>query len=176
MLIDQDISSENESLREGPWPNHKRGREDDENSDSSSSNDSSDSNEDNTDVLGSLPRNTSLDFTAVTIPDRSLFTREDYTKSYSLKAYDMPKPLRKELKKINKWWTKECNAERKGAKPIGEGTADKREERILCFMGSVNRYTCLRDGEDHVLTTARYLNHRLFEAYLDYLKEVRELY
>ena len=176
-LIDLDISSEIESLREGPWPDHKRARqeEQEEDDDSNSSSDNS-SDEDETDLLSSLPRSVPhWVLTAPIIPDRTLFTRKDYTKSYSLKVYDMPKSLRKELKKISKWWTKDRNAERRGAKPIGEGTADKREERILCFMGFVQRYKCLRDSEtDHVLTTSLYLNHRLFEAYLDYLKEVRE--
>lgn len=105
------------------------------------------------------------------IPDQ--FSGSDYTKSYSLKSYDMTKSLQKELKKLRKWWTKERNAERKGAKSVQDGTADKREERILCFLGFVQRYKCL-PSDDLSLTLALFLNHRLFESYLDYLKQVRE--
>ena len=100
------------------------------------------------------------------------FSRDDYTKSYSLKSYDTPKSLKKELKKLSKWWNKEHNAERKGVKAVQGQTADKREERILCFLGFVQRYKCLSD-KDKWLTVAFYLNHRLFESYLNYLKEVR---
>jgi hypothetical protein len=82
----------------------------------------------------------------------SQFSREDYTKSYALKAYDMPKTVKKELKKIRKWWTTERNAERKNTKAVQEGTADKREERILCFLGFVVRYKCL--PRELTLTTA----------------------
>lgn len=79
------------------------------------------------------------------IPDQ--FSLDDYTKSYLLKSYDMTKSLHKELKKLRKWWTKEHNAERKGAKSVQDGTADKREERILCFLGFVQRYHC-RPSDD----------------------------
>jgi hypothetical protein len=85
----------------------------------------------------------------------------------------MTRSLQKELKKLRKWWTKERNAERKGAKSVQDGTADKREERILCFLGFVQRYKCL-PSDDLSLTLALFLNHRLFESYLDYLKQVRE--
>jgi hypothetical protein len=102
----------------------------------------------------------------------SQFSREDYTKSYALKAYDMPKTVKKELKKIRKWWTAERNVERKNTKAVQDGTTDKREECILCFLGFVVRYKCL--SRELTLITALFLNHRLLEAYLDYLKLVRE--
>ena len=56
----------------------------------------------------------------------SQFAAADYSKSYALKAYDVPKPLRKELKKLRKWWTKARNDER-ASKAVGETTAEKRE-------------------------------------------------
>ncbi len=108
--------------------------------------------------------------TEPTIPGQ--FSRSDYTKAYSLKSYDMPKSLKKELKKLRKWWTTDRNAERK-AKSVQDVTADKREERLLCFLGFVQHYKCL-PSDDLVITIALYLNHRLFDAYLDYLKQVRE--
>ena len=39
------------------------------------------------------------------------FSLNDYTKSDSLKSYDMTRSLQKELKKLRQWWTKERNAE-----------------------------------------------------------------
>ena len=176
------------STKEGPWDSNlmaatiKRTRpaasEDgseinsDGDDDNSSSSDSSSSDEDEDDA--SLPRNTpAWILTEPIIPDQQQqFSRDDYTKSYSLKSYHTPKSLKKELKKLSKWWTKERNAERKGAKAVQGQTADKREERILCFLGFVQRYKCLSD-KDKSLTVALYLNHRLFESYLNYLKEVR---
>jgi hypothetical protein len=56
----------------------------------------------------------------------SQFAAADYSKSYALKAYDVPKPLRKELKKLRKWWTKARNDER-ASKAVGETTTEKRE-------------------------------------------------
>jgi hypothetical protein len=47
------------------------------------------------------------------------------------------------------------------------------EKHILCFLGFVQRFQCL--PSDHLSQTlALFLNHRLFESYLDYLKQVRE--
>jgi hypothetical protein len=60
--------------------------------------------------------------------------------------------------KLRKWWTKERNAERKGAKSVQDGTADKQEERILCFLGFVQRYKCL-PSDDMSLPLALVLNH-----------------
>src|SRR3990167_10797008 len=45
------------------------------------------------------------------IPDQ--FSAKEFTKSYSLKAYDHGKVLRKELKKLTDWWTRARNSERK---------------------------------------------------------------
>ena len=71
---------------------------------------------------------------------------------------------------MRKWWTKKRNAER-ASKAVHDNTMDKREERILCFLGFVNRYQCL--SEDLPLTVSLYLNHRLVQTYLDYLTKVR---
>ncbi len=167
-----------------PWPQPKRSRspsldlfndeeggkkdEEDEPASSSASSDSSSSSDDDDAVL---PRGVpAWVLTEPTIPGQ--FSHSDYTKAYSLKAYDMPKSLKKELKKLRKWWTTERNAERK-AKSVQDVTADKREERLLCFLGFVQSYKCL-PSDDLVITIALYLNHRLFDAYLDYLKQVRE--
>lgn len=146
-------------------------------SDSSDSSSSSSSDDDSsmfggTMSLKQLPLGVpSWVLTDPVIPDQ--FSQDDYTKSYSLKSYDMTRSLQKELKKLRKWWTKERNAERKGAKSVQDATADKREERVLCFLGFVQRYKCL-PSDDLTLTLGLLLNHRLFESYLDYLKQVRQ--
>jgi hypothetical protein len=122
--------------------------------------------------MNTLPRGIpSWVLTDPVIPDQ--FSRSDYSKAYSLKSYEMTRSLQKELKKLRMWWTKERNAERKGAKSVQDGTADKREERVLCFLGFVQRYKCL-PSDNLVVTLALFLNHRLFESYLNYLKQVRE--
>lgn len=107
--------------------------------------------------------------TAPVIPDQ--FSVNDYTKSHSLKEYDISKSLKKELKKLNIWWTIERNNERKN-KAVASTTAGKREERALCFLGFVDRYRCL--PPNHKLTLYLFLNHRLMESYLEYLKQVRK--
>jgi hypothetical protein len=133
-----------ELARLEPWPSlhEKRARSPtpplfaEESSDSSISSSSDDEEE------TVLPRE--VPAWVLTDPEiPSQFSREDYTKSYALKVYDMPKTVKKELKKIRKWWTTERNAERKNIKAVQDGTADKREERILCFLGFVVRYKCL---------------------------------
>ena len=103
-----------------------------------------------------------------TVPDQ--FSSKQFTKSYALKPYDIPASLRKELKKMRKWWTRERNVERK-SKAVQATTLDKREERQLCYLGFVHRYKCLPPHYD--LTIALYLNHELVQAYLEYLKIVR---
>ena len=104
----------------------------------------------------------------------SQFSARDYSKSYALKEYDIKKPLRKELKKLRKWWTKELNTERarKSAKAVNEATVFKREERVLCFLGFVTKYDCC--PPDYQLTLGLVLNHQLFKSFLQYLKQVRE--
>jgi hypothetical protein len=138
-----------------------------ENETSESSDSSSDSSSDNNYV--ELPANTPRwIMTEPRIPDQ--FSKDDYSKSYALKPYDIPKTLKKELKKMRKWWTKKRNAERHG-EAVHEHTMDKREEQALCFLGFVNRYKCL--SEDLTMTLSLYLNHRLVQSYLEYLTQVR---
>ena len=138
----------------------------DEKSESSSS--LSDSSEDAFTLV--LPRGAPDTIQSVpVIPTQ--FTRQDYTKMYALRSYDQCKALRKELKKLRSWWTKRHNAERQG-QPIAATTALKREERILCFLGFVFRYRSVQRNTQ--LTVALILNHRLVQAYLEYLKKVRE--
>jgi len=99
------------------------------------------------------------------------FSPKQYTKSYALKTYDTPTGLRKELKRLNKWWTTAVNPTRSG-KAVHATTIYKREERIRCFLGFVQRYKCLPAGHD--LTLGLFLNHRLvLDGYLEYLKVVR---
>ena len=43
---------------------------------------------------------------------------------------------------------------------------------MLCFLGFVNRYHCLPANQ--TLTVGLYLNHKLFEAFMDYLSKVRK--
>ncbi len=144
-----------------------------------SSNDSSDSSSDSSSVDSSdlsgadvsqqpLPQNVPDWVTEVTIPEQ--FSSKDFTKSYSLKSYDLTPNLKKELKKLKKWWMRDRNKER-GSKPVGTTTVEKREERILCFLGFVNKYECVSEGRE--ITLALVLNHTLFKAYLEYLHTVR---
>ena len=145
----------------------------DSGNDSSSSSDSSSDSSDADDEINALPAGVdSWVLSCPQIPKSKAFLPKDFTKSYSLKAYDMRKSLKKELKKQKKWWMRQHNAERPG-KAIGSTTALKREERTLCFLGFVERYKVIVPGSDARLTLALYLNHRLFSSYLDYLRIVR---
>ncbi len=162
-LFDDDEEEQQEKVEPEPEPAARDGSSVSASSDSSSSDDDDDN--------AAIPRGVSAwVLTDPTIPGQ--FSRSDYTKAYSLKSKDIPKLLKKELKKLRKWWTADRNAERK-AKSVQDVTADKREERLLCFLGFVQSYKCL-PSDDLVITIALYLNHRLFDAYLDYLKQVRE--
>lgn len=102
------------------------------------------------------------------------FARADYSKSYSLKDYDINKSLKKELKKLRRWWTKKDNHERtrRLEKAVNDTTLSKREERIKCFLGFVVKYECIPTSRS--LTLALALNHKLFRSYLQYMQEVRE--
>ncbi len=161
-LFDDDEEEQQEEVEPGPEPAAR---------DDSSVSASSDSSSSDCDDDSALPRGVlAWVLTEPIIPGQ--FSRSDYTKAYSLKSYDMPKSLKNELKKLRKWWTADRNAERK-AKSVQDVTADKREERLLCFLGFVQSYKCL-PSDDLVITIALYLNRRLFDAYLDYLKQVRE--
>jgi hypothetical protein len=138
-------------------------------SESESSSDTSDSSDDLNSSQEVLPQNVnSWILTNVTIPEQ--FSAKDYTKSYSLKSYDLTAGLKKELKKLKKWWMRDRNKER-AAKPVGVTTVEKREERVLCFLGFVSKYECVSEGRE--LTLALVLNHNLFKAYLEYLHKVR---
>jgi len=104
----------------------------------------------------------------------SQFARADYCKSYSLKDYDINKLLKKELKKLRKWWTRKENHERtrRLEKAVNDTTHSKREERIKCFLGFVAKYECIPNNRS--LTLALALNHKLFHSYLQYMQQVRE--
>lgn len=104
------------------------------------------------------------------LPKRQFSTR-DYSKSYALKSYDMRSSLKKSLKKLGKWWMKPRNSERVG-KSVQQATLDKRQERVLCFLGFVSRYKCLPEGRDLCLELC--FNHKLFGVYLEYLEKVRK--
>lgn len=106
------------------------------------------------------------------IPDiPSQFSASDFTKSHALKPYDINRGLKKELKKMRSWWIKRNNPQRK-SKAISETTADKRQERLLCFLGFVHRYKAVPEGFD--LTVGLVLNHRLVDAFCEYMKVVRQ--
>ena len=141
----------------------------DSNNDSGSSSDSSDEDGDNDTLPAGME---SWVLSAPQIPKAKAFLPKHFTKSYSLKAYNMRKSLKKELKKQKKWWMRQHNTERPG-KAIGITTALKREERVLCFLGFVERYKAIDGSDAAKLTLALYLNHRLFSSYLDYLRIVR---
>jgi hypothetical protein len=168
---------EDEQHDEGNLSHNKRARPHDSNDDISDSHSDCDSSSEESGSFGGTSMKTlphgipSWVLTDTVIPNQ--FSRSNYSKAYSLKSYEMTRPLQKELKKLRKWWTKERNAERKGAKSVQDETADKREERVLCFLGFIQRYKCL-PSDDLVLTLALFLSHRLFELYLNYLKQVRE--
>ena len=137
----------------------------DEDSSSSDSSDSSEADHFQTKLPQGVPN---WVLVAPIVPNQ--FSSKQFTKSYALKPYDIPASLRKELKKMRKWWTRERNVERK-TKAVQATTLDKREERQLCYLGFVHRYKCL--PLHHDLTIALYLNHDLVYSYLEYLKVVR---
>lgn len=150
--------------------------EDEEEEDSDSEGSSSDSSSDSSDSEGDdddadeLPDGVAdWVITDPEIPEQ--FSSKDFSKSYSLKDYDIKRPLKKELKKLRKWWTKSQNRERKG-KSVSDSTAIKRQERILCFLGFVSRYDCI--PEDHQMTLGLFLNHKLFKSFLQYMQQVRD--
>jgi hypothetical protein len=138
---------------------------------SSSSNSSgSGSSSDSDDVPDVLPDGVSdLVLTVPQIP--SDFSASDFTKAHSLKSYNIGRRLKKQLKKLQRWWTNEKNSERKG-KAVSPTTAEKREERLLCFLGFVDRYRAV--PKTFELTVGLVLNHRLVEAYCDYMTTVRK--
>ncbi len=103
----------------------------------------------------------------------SQFSVKDYTKSFALKSYDIQRTLKKDLKKLAKWWMKPRNSERIG-KVIQQNTASKRKERVLCFLGFVLAYKCLPESEGHDLCLGLCLNHKLLGAYVEYLQKVRQ--
>ena len=159
--VDFDIDSDND---------HANDSDNDSDIDSDGSDSSSDSSGIVTDALPVGVESWVL--SAPQIPALKAFLPKHFTKSYSLKPYDMRKSLKKELKKQKKWWTRQHNSERPG-KAVGVTTALKREERNLCFLGFVERYKVLSAVADARMTLALYLNHRLFSSYLDYLRIVR---
>ena len=63
------------------------------------------------------------------------------------------------------------NSERTG-KAVQQATLDKRQERVLCFLGFASRYQCLPDGRNLCLDLC--LNYKLFGVYLEYLEKVRQ--
>lgn len=107
--------------------------------------------------------------TEVEVP--SQFSAKDYSKAYALKSYDTTRSLKKEFKKLGKWWMKTQNSERAG-KMVQQATAEKRKERVLCYLGFILLYKCLTEERDLCLGLC--LNHKLFESYLDYLQKVRQ--
>ena len=74
----------------------------------SSSSDSDDDSSDVSDEDTLIPTGTP-DWIVNTPVVADQFSPDDYTKSYSLKSYDTPRALKKELKKLNKWWSKTSN-------------------------------------------------------------------
>jgi hypothetical protein len=135
---------------------------------SSSSSGSSSSDSDDVQIV--LPDGVSdLVLTVPQIP--SDFSASDFTKSHSLKSYNIGRRLKKELKKLQRWWTNEKNSERK-SKAVSPTTAEKREERLLCFLGFVDRYRAV--PKTFELTVSLVLNHQLVEAYCDYMTTVRK--
>lgn len=106
----------------------------------------------------------------VTLPKS--FSRQQYTKQYALRDYDIGPTLQRDLISLQEFWTRPFNGSRQ-AKPVGATTFAKRRERILCFLGFLVLYRCVADRND--LTLALYGEWRAFESYLCYLKEVRML-
>lgn len=146
------------------------GEEEGSKSGNSSSEPSSDSSSSGAELANDLPKGVSP--TVLTIPEiPDQFSASDFTKSHALKDYNIGRSLKKEMKKMHRWWVKPYNAERK-SKAISETTADKREERLLCFMGFIHRYKAV--PEDFDLTIGLVLNHRLIDAFCNYMKEVRQ--
>jgi hypothetical protein len=136
----------------------------------SSSEPSSDSSSSGEAFAKDLPKGVSQAvLTVPEIPDQ--FSASDFTKSHALKDYNVGRSLKKQLKKMRSWWIKPYNAERK-SKAISETTAQKREERLLCFLGFIHRYKAVPDDFD--LTVGLVLNHRLVDAFCNYMKEVRQ--
>jgi hypothetical protein len=135
-----------------------------------SSEPSSDSSSSGEELANDLPKGISQTVLNVPeIPDQ--FSASDFTKSHALKDYNIGRCLKKELKKMRSWWIKPYNSERK-SKSVSETTADKREERLLCFLGFIHRYKAVPDDFD--LTVGLVLNHRLVDAFCDYMKVVRQ--
>ena len=142
----------------------------DASSDSDSDSDSSSSSDSGAEFATVLPLGVAAwVMDEVDIP--SQFSVKEYSKAFALKSYDMEHSLKKDLKKLAKWWMKPNNSER-SSKVIQQVTADKREERVLCYLGFVQTYKCLPEG--YVLCLGLCLNHKLFEAYLEYLQKVRQ--
>jgi hypothetical protein len=161
------------------------GEVDEENGDSGSDSDADDSDSSNSDSSSDSSSSGGSPDTVLVLPVDipawvlndvdipSQFSVKDYSKSFSLKSYDMQRTLKKDLEKLAKWWMKPRNSERVG-KVIQQNTASKREERVLCFLGFVLTYKCLPDGEGHELCLGLCLNHKLFGAYIEYLQKVRQ--
>ncbi len=168
--FDGDVPNDDDVLNGGNDSDNESGSDgDDDNSDSDS-----DSGSDSSSSSGEDESVLPLDIPAWVLSDvdiPSQFSVKDYSKSFSLKSYDMQRTLKKDLKKLAKWWMKPRNSERVG-KVIQQNTASKREERVLCFLGFVLSYKCLPDGHDLCLGLC--LNHKLFGAYIEYLQKVRQ--
>jgi hypothetical protein len=99
------------------------------------------------------------------------FSRQQYTKQYALRDYDISMNLRAELADLKLFWMKPFNAAR-SANPVNAITFSKRYERILCYFGYLVQFKCM--GRNDLALNA-YCNWRAFESFISYLKEVRML-
>ena len=106
----------------------------------------------------------------ITLPRH--FSRQQFTKQYALREYDIGPQLQRDLASLEEFWSKPFCSARQG-KSVASTTFAKRRERILCFLGFLVMYRCLEDRDQ--LTLLLYGEWRAFESYLCYLKEVRML-
>lgn len=85
--------------------------------------------------------------------------------------FDQSDELKAEVKAFKSFWTDE-DAEGRRSEKLSAGTIDKRESRVLLYLGFLRLLRATDDPKD--LTLSAFLNHKAVSAYIEWLQQTRE--